>query len=119
MKLEDPDICTDHALDRRLRLYVDATEEKLRGGLHHSYTCDKSRVGTLGLMNGFMTDPSNPGCWAVPQVMFFLFVCLVISQIGRVSLIVGPRAVIIEGWLPKNNGIRSLPKIFGYPTGIA
>ena len=96
--LHDPDISSDHALDRRLRLYVDATTDLLRGGLHHSYTCDKSRVGTLGLMNGFMTTPDNPGCWAVPQVIFiFLFVCLVISPIGRVSYFVRPRAVIIEG----------------------
>ena len=74
--LDDPDLASDHALDRKCRLFVDATEDRLAGGLHHSYTCDKSRVGILGLMNGFITDPTNPGCWAVPQAICFWTVSL-------------------------------------------
>ena len=60
---------SDYQLDLSLKRYVDSTAEALRGGMFHSFTVDKSRVGTLAIMNGAVVNEKNLAAWMVPQVV--------------------------------------------------
>ena len=65
----DPlDIESDFKSDRHLKRYTDPHLEVFGGNEFHSFTCDKSRVGSQGLQNGFTCNPCNHGAWAPPQV---------------------------------------------------
>lgn len=62
---------SDYQLDLTIKRYVDSTVAAFRGGMFHSFTVDKSRVGTLGVMNGAAANESNLAAWMVPQVAGF------------------------------------------------
>lgn len=64
------DLSSDYQLDHFLVRYVDTTASVMHGGLWHSCTVDKSRVGTLGLLNGAIVNERNEAAWMVPQAAF-------------------------------------------------
>ena len=66
--LDDVDMVSDYQLDRTLKRYVDRTVDTMQGGLFHSISVDKSRVGTVGLLIGAIANEKNAAAWVVPQV---------------------------------------------------
>ena len=72
------DIEIDYKLDRHFKHYSDTSCEVLVGGKFYSVTCDKGRVGSQGLQNGFLSENDNNGFWAPCQVV-----------VGMVFVVVG------------------------------
>ena len=68
--VEELDLDSDFKLDRHLKKYSDAHCDAMKGSLFHSFTCDKSRVGSQGLQNGFTCIPTSHGVWAPPQASY-------------------------------------------------